>query len=73
MGDKPSSDDGKADKDVIVPKDEATIAFVRGLVQRGEAVRLAPGAPLPPRVTHEIVGETDAGEPVVKRRRFSAY
>jgi hypothetical protein len=73
MADKPSSDKIDASGDLIVPKDEATINFVRGLVARGEAVRLAPGERPPPGVTHEIVGETETGVPVVKRRRFSIF
>jgi len=57
----------------IVPTDEASTAFVRGLIERGEAKRLEPGAPLPPGVTHEIVGETAAGLPILRRRRFALY
>jgi hypothetical protein len=59
--------------DVIVPNDEASTAFVQGLIKRGEAVRLAPNAPLPPGATHEIIGETEAGVPILRRRRFSAF
>jgi hypothetical protein len=63
----------KNSDDLIVPKDDASVAFVRGLVERGEAVRLKPGAALPPGATHEIVGETEKGAPILKRRRFSAF
>ncbi len=67
----PSADStGEAD---IVPNDETSAAFVKGLVARGEAVRLAPDAPLPKGVTHEIVGETPNGLPILRRRRFAAF
>ena len=59
--------------DVIIPTDEASMEFVRGLIKRGEAVRLAPNAPLPPGVTHEIIGETEAGVPILRRRRFALF
>jgi hypothetical protein len=59
--------------EMLAPSDPAEIAFVKGLVARGEAVKVAPGAPLPPGATHEIVGETSSGVPIVKRRRFSIY
>lgn len=58
---------------ILAPSEPEEIAFVKGLVARGEAVKVEPGAPLPPGVTHEIVGETPFGVPIVKRRRFSAY
>jgi len=45
--------------------------FLEGLIARGEAVAVPEGAPLPPGATHEIVGHTDDGQPVVRRRRFS--
>jgi hypothetical protein len=61
------------DDDLIVPTDEASIGFVRALVARGEAVRLPAGAALPPKVTHEIVGETAEGVPILKRRRFALF
>jgi hypothetical protein len=59
--------------DVIVPKDAASTAFVRGLVERGEAVRIAPGGSLPPGATHEIVGETPDGLPILRRKRFALF
>ena len=59
------------DPDTIVPNDPASVSFVRALVARGEAVRVPPGGTLPPGATHEIVGETPDGVPVLKRRRFS--
>jgi hypothetical protein len=57
----------------IVPSGPAEVAYVQGLVARGEAVKVAPGEPLPPGATHEIVGETASGVPIVKRRRFASY
>lgn len=59
--------------DALAPSDPKEIAFVQGLVARGEAVKVPPGERLPPGATHEIVGETPSGVPIVKRRRFSAY
>jgi hypothetical protein len=59
--------------DVIVPKDEASVAFVRAVVQRGEAVRVPPGGSLPPGATHEIVGETTDGLPILRRKRFALF
>jgi len=63
--------DASPGEDVIVPNDPAAVAFVRALVARGEAVRVPPGGALPPGATHEIVGETPEGVPMLKRRRFS--
>jgi hypothetical protein len=57
--------------DPLAPRTPEEKAFVEGLVARGEAVKIAPGGALPPGATHEIVGETETGAPIVKRRRFS--
>jgi hypothetical protein len=43
---------------------------VRGLVARGQAVRADASGNLPPGATHEIVGETQEGVPILRRRRF---
>jgi hypothetical protein len=43
--------------------------FEQGILARGEAVPA--GKPLPPGATHEIVGETPDGTPILKRKRFS--
>jgi hypothetical protein len=56
----------------IVATDAQSEAFIRGLVERGEAAKADGSGKLPPGVTHEIVGETETGLPVVVRRRFSA-
>ena len=55
----------------IVPNDPASISFVRGLMARGEAAKADAQGKLPPGATHEIVGETADGLPIVVRRRFS--
>jgi hypothetical protein len=57
----------------IVASDPQTESFVKGLVDRGEAARPGADGKLPPGATHEIVGETETGLPIVIRRRFSAY
>jgi hypothetical protein len=71
MTSSPTGSDPKKNDELIIPHDEASTAFVHGLVARGEAVRLAPGASLPAGATHEIVGETEAGHPILRRKRFS--
>jgi len=43
--------------------------FEQGILARGEAVQV--GKPLPAGVTHEIVGKTHDGSPILKRKRFS--
>jgi len=59
-----------SDDDLIVPKDDTSVAFVKGLVARGQAARANKDGSLPRGVTHEIVGETEGGLPILKRRRF---
>jgi hypothetical protein len=66
----PASSDQEA---VIVPTDERSRAFAQGLIERGEAVRVPPRGQLPPGATHEIVGETEAGLPILRRRRFALF
>jgi molybdopterin biosynthesis enzyme len=73
MARKPAKTKVPRDDDVIVPKDAASMAFVRGLVERGEAVRIATGGALPPGATHEIVGETTEGLPILRRKRFALF
>lgn len=58
-------------KNVSNPNDPAVQDFVRGLIERGEAVKVTPGQELPPGATHEIL-EDKNGEVTVRRRRFSA-
>ena len=45
-------------------------AFIRGLVERGEAAKADEHGNLPPGATHEIVGVSPSGLPIVVRRRF---
>jgi hypothetical protein len=45
-------------------------AFIRGLIQRGEAAKADENGNLPPGATHEIVGVSPSGLPIVVRRRF---
>jgi len=59
--------------DVIVPQDDTTTHFVQTLVANGQAARANTDGSLPPGATHEIVGETAAGVPIVRRRRFALY
>ena len=59
--------------DVIVPQDDAARRFVETLIANGQAARANADGSLPPGVTHEIVGETASGVPIVRRRRFSMY
>jgi hypothetical protein len=63
--------DDKQQEDLIVPKDRETQSFVMGLVARGQAVHANKDGSLPPGATHEIVGETDQGMPILRRRRFA--
>jgi len=45
-------------------------AFIRGLIERGEAAKADEHGNLPPGATHEIVGISESGLPIVVRRRF---
>jgi hypothetical protein len=58
--------DSKADK-----LRKAEEAFVRGLVERGQAAKADENGNLPPGATHEIVGVSESGVPIVVRRRFA--
>jgi hypothetical protein len=53
------------------PPNKADAAFQRGLIERGEAAPVDQKGQLPPGATHEVVGYDTAGQPVLKRRRFS--
>jgi hypothetical protein len=68
---KPKEPENK--DDVIVPQDDATSHFVQTLVANGQAARPNADGSLPPGATHEIVGETASGVPIVRRRRFSMF
>lgn len=58
--------DPKADKVRLAEE-----AFIRGLVERGEAAKADENGNLPPGATHEIVGVSESGLPIVVRRRFA--
>jgi hypothetical protein len=58
------------DEDLIVPKDESSASFVQALVARGQAARPNPDGTLPKGATHEIVGMTEKGLPILRRRRM---
>ena len=58
------------DEDLIVPKDESSASFVQALVARGQAAHLGPDGSLPSGATHEIVGTTEQGLPILRRRRM---
>lgn len=45
-------------------------AFIRGLIERGEAAKADEHGNLPPGATHEIIGTSKSGLPIVVRRRF---
>ena len=62
----PRQEDGNR----IVPDTPEKMAFVRGLIARGQAVRANPDGSLPKGATHEILGETQNGLPCIRRRRF---
>jgi hypothetical protein len=51
---------------------QAEEAFIRGLIERGEAAKVDEHGNLPPGATHEIVGTSPSGLPIVVRRRFYA-
>jgi hypothetical protein len=55
----------------IVPTDPETRYLVEGLVARGQAAKADANGALPPGATHEIVGQTEDGYPILRRRRFS--
>ncbi len=55
----------------IVPDTAELQAYVRGIVERGEAAVPDQDGKLPRGVTHEIVGHHDAsGLPILVRRRM---
>jgi hypothetical protein len=58
-------------EDLIVPETAEAIDFVKALVARGEAAKVKPDGSLPPGATHEIVGLTKNGLPILRRRRYS--
>jgi hypothetical protein len=61
------------ESNVVAPNDEATAHFIQTLIANGQAAPANPDGSLPPGVTHEIVGKTPNGLPILLRRRFSMY
>lgn len=59
--------------DCIVPDNPEAEAFVRGLIERGQAGRRDPNGQLQPGVTHEILGQGPNGLPIVREVRKSAF
>jgi hypothetical protein len=57
------------DDDLIVPQDERPASLVQALAARGRAVRRNRDGSLPPGATHEMVGTTEKGLPILRRRR----
>lgn len=66
---KPAERSGEEPEQEQVSPEEA--AYVRGLIERGEAAKAVDGK-LPPGATYEIVEERPGRLPKVVRRRFSA-
>lgn len=58
-------------EELIIPETAEAIDFVKALVARGEAAKANADGSLPPGVTHEIVGVTKKGLPILRRRRYS--
>ncbi|HEV7462650.1 MAG TPA: hypothetical protein VGN85_01910 [Methyloceanibacter sp.] len=56
--------------DLIVSSDPASTKYVNDLVEQGKSARAGADGALPPGATHEIVGETEIGVPILRRRRF---
>lgn len=57
--------------DSIVPDTAESQAYVRGIVERGEAAWPDKNGNLPPGVTHEIVGYHEpSGLPILQRKRM---
>lgn len=59
--------------DCIVPDNGEAEAYVRGLVERGQAARRDQHGQLQPGVTHEILGTAANGLPIVREVRKSAF
>lgn len=66
---EPSGEEPKQDDEEYTPAEKA---FVRGLIERGEAAKAVDGK-LPPGASYEIVEERPGRLPKVVRRRFSSY
>jgi len=71
MGKSEKKRGSKGSQGLIVPNDPASISYVRGIVARGEAAKADAQGNLPFGKTHEIVGETVDGLPILKRIRIN--
>jgi hypothetical protein len=65
MGERSDADDAAAQRD-----ERAEEAYIRGLIERGEAAWPVNGE-LPPGATHEIIEERPGEVPKIRRRRFA--
>ena len=65
---EPKESPGKAGSPEEVKRAEE--AFIRGLLERGEAAKADENGNLPPGATHEIIGVSESGLPIVRRRRY---
>jgi hypothetical protein len=65
MGERSEADDAATQRD-----ERAEEAYIRGLIERGEAAWPVNGE-LPPGATHEIVEERPGEVPKIRRRRFA--
>ena len=65
MGERADADDAATQRD-----ERAEEAYIRGLIERGEAAWPVNGE-LPPGATHEIVEERPGEVPKIRRRRFA--
>ena len=67
----------KPDTAAVPSSDEqerrAKHTYEQGIIERGEAAVADAQGRLPPGATHEITGHDEAGRPILKRRRFSAF
>jgi hypothetical protein len=68
---KPRRGEDRAPDPVAERERTAKEAFVRGIIERGEAAKPDRNGKLPPGVTHEIVEEVEGELPKIRRRRFS--
>jgi hypothetical protein len=64
-----STKSAKAGKESAPSRSSAELHFTEATIIRGEAVEH--GDELPSGATHEIAGHDAAGQPILKRKRFS--
>ena len=56
---------------LLEPSTDDSRAMIKAAVESGAAVHPPEDGKLPSGATHVIVGETEAGEPILQRARFS--